>query len=735
VLLDDLHNAGASSLELLHFLMRRAAADRLLIVGTLRTDEGAEALAQIEDVAERLDLGPLTNEGVARLAELMGAPDLTERISKLSRGHPLFVVEALRAMAESADEAQATPLPDTLRTAVLSRARRTGPAVEELLRAAATLGPAFDLGTTAGLIGIPIEEAARRAERALQAHLIAEAGGGYEFANELIQEVLYQTTPGPTRIQRHRRAAALLGDNPEAVAAHAGAAEDWGLAAEAWLRAAERASLRFSNRDAERMLDQALEASRMVGDGAREAAALVARGRAREGLAEFQRAFEDHTAAVELARQAGRRDVEMHALRELGGDLLIGMGVPARDCIPYLEAGLAISEELGDRAAQVEFLNRLAVIWVNLLKFDRAYDHVGRALRIARDLGDDRSLAVALDGMKTAAAYSGDLPTLDTVAPQLESMFRGRGDLWYLQWTVLESSFSPMARGQWGRAEERLQEALALNVRTGLRSWRSSFVAHLGWLERSRGDYGRALAFGREAMSLAEEVGHTWWLAFAGAMLGWTLTEVFAFEEGVDVLERALVAAEQDGSESYLVRCLAHLALARWLRGDRDAAIEPLDRAEAIFDAVTAPPGASFLHGAHAYLAAAKVRSGLGEWERAERLAATVLKPAERMGWEEVAADATVVIGRCREGTGDRDEVEARFLSAIERAERVGLPRVAWEAHAAMSTLARRDGKKAEADHHAGKARAIARRLARTIDDEDLRRTFVRRGSARAAPR
>ena len=111
------------------------------------------------------------------------------------------------------------------------------------------------------------------------------------------------------------------------------------------------------------------------------------------------------------------------------------------------------------------------------------------------------------------------------------------------------------------------------------------------------------------------------------------------------------------------------------------------------------------------------------------------MKPAERMGWEEVAADATVVIGRCREGTGDRDEVEARFLSAIERAERVGLPRVAWEAHAAMSTLARSDGKKAEADHHAGKARAIARRLARTIADEDLRRTFVRRGSATAAPR
>src|SRR5439155_9367422 len=199
ILLDDLHNAGASSLELLHFLFRRASQDRILIVGTVRIEEGAEALGQLEGVGERLDLGPLPENAVARLAELMGAAQLSDRILKLSRGHPLFVVEALRAMVESAGEPGATPLPDSLRAAVLSRVRRTGSAVEELLRAAATLGPAFDLSITAGILGVEAEEVARRAERALRAHLVVEAGPGYEFANELIQEVLYQTTPMPTR--------------------------------------------------------------------------------------------------------------------------------------------------------------------------------------------------------------------------------------------------------------------------------------------------------------------------------------------------------------------------------------------------------------------------------------------------------------------------------------------------------------------------------------------------------
>jgi DNA-binding SARP family transcriptional activator len=733
--LDDLHNAGDSSLELLHFLMRRLSGDRLLILGTVRIEEGAEPLSQLAGVADRLDVGPLPDAAVARLAELMGVADIGDRILKLARGHPLFVVEALRAMTERGGEDESAPLPDSLRGAVLSRVHRTGSAVEELLRAAATLGPAFDLSTTAGLLGVTVEEAARRAERALHAHLVMESGSGYEFANELIQEVLYQTTPLPTRIQRHRRAAALLQDNPEAVGAHAAAAEDWALALEAWLQAGERASLRFSNRDAERMLDKALHAAKMSDDRAGEARVRVARGRAREGSDEFQRAFEDHTAAAALARETGQRDVEMRALRELGGDVGIGVGLPTRDCVPYLQAGLVIAEELGDRSAQVDFLSRLAVIWVNLLRFDLAYQHVELALDIARELGDDRTLAVALDGLKAAAAYSGDLAVLERVAAQLEAMFRRRGDLWYLQWTVFESSFPPMARGQWGRATERLQEALALNRRTGHRSWRPMFVAHLGWLERSRGEYGKAIELGREAMGLAEEIGHTWWAAFAGTMLGWTLTDLFAFDAAVEQLERAVAAAERDGSENYLVRALAHLALALWLSGLRERAVETLDRAEAIFETVTAPPGAAFLHGAHSYLAAARVRLALGDQPRAEQLATTVLGPAMETGWVEVAADALVVVGRCLEGLEDVRGAEQRFAAALQMADRVGLPRVGWEAHVALAELARRENRKDAARKHGREARAITQRLAASIDDEELRQTFLEGLSDRKARR
>ena len=78
--------------------------------------------------------------------------------------------------------------------------------------------------------------------------LLIVSGRDYEFANDLIQEVMYATTPEPTRLAYHRRAADLLTGQPESLARHAAAAGDWLRAARAWLLAAEDALRRYAAR-------------------------------------------------------------------------------------------------------------------------------------------------------------------------------------------------------------------------------------------------------------------------------------------------------------------------------------------------------------------------------------------------------------------------------------------------------------------------------------------------------
>jgi tetratricopeptide (TPR) repeat protein len=192
--------------------------------------------------------------------------------------------------------------------------------VETLLRAATVVGAAFDLEVVAGLLELPVDVCARRAGQAMAARLLVEdeAGAGYRFTNDLVREVLYRTSPRPTRVTRHRRLAAMLADRPEAAAGHAAAAGDWATAARAWMAAAAEAARAYANRDAERLLDQAVAAATEAGDPALEAAARLDRGQALVALGDYPAAFADQEQALRLATAHGLDRLEAAALEQLG---------------------------------------------------------------------------------------------------------------------------------------------------------------------------------------------------------------------------------------------------------------------------------------------------------------------------------------------------------------------------------------------------------------------------------
>jgi DNA-binding SARP family transcriptional activator len=317
VVLDDLHLAGASTVELVHFLLRWERAAPLLVLLTLRSDEGDEAVAQLGALGAVLELGPLSDRAVAELADRMGVRDRAAEVAAVTRGHTLFVVEALRALTEG--EAGRPPLPASLQSAVSARARRCGAEVDEMLRVAAVAGVSWDLDEVAGLAGVATEEIARRAERACRAGLLVDAGGRYEFANQLVRSALYETTPTPTRVMRHRRLAQMCAvGRPEAAAAHAVAAGEWELAVRSWLEAARRAATAFANREAEAMLTQALDAAALIDAPALVARVQCQRGRARLALGRYEDATADLASAQQLARAVGDAPLEAAAGEQLG---------------------------------------------------------------------------------------------------------------------------------------------------------------------------------------------------------------------------------------------------------------------------------------------------------------------------------------------------------------------------------------------------------------------------------
>jgi DNA-binding SARP family transcriptional activator/predicted ATPase len=675
LIVDDLQYAGQSTTEFIHYLGRQISGSRLLVVTTARAEYDQEIGSTLAPVATRVEVGPLSPAAVGRLAREAGQGALADSILQRTGGHTLFVVEVLRALAGGDGG-----IPESLRSAVQARVRQTGPATEMLLRAASVLGAAIDPLVLGELLQLAPAAAVERCEQALQARLLVISGRDYEFANDLIREVMYATTPEPTKLAYHRRAADLLTGRPEALARHAAAADDWPRAARAWLLAAEDAMRRYAASDAIALSTQAVDAAERGGDVEARARALILRGRAREAAGAHVTALTDLTLGAADARAAGDRRLEMLALRELGGDVPASRGLPITYYASNLEHGLRIAESLGDRATEADLLGRLAIVAANRLRLDTALDYGLRAVAAARLSADEHALAAGLDGLKIAYLSLGDVQGLAGVLAELDPLLHRLGDLFLLQWAQFESAFPFIASAEWDKASAAMETALEANRRGGYPQCAVWYTAHLGWLARLRGRDDEAMAFGRRSLSLAAELEHTWWKSAAYAMFGTTLLLGGDRAAAIEMFENGLAGAEQSGAEGYLLRCAAPLAAAT-------GSPTMLADADRLLEQAGIPADGAWLLGEEAHLFLARAWLTRDDPERARAVLAPLLALADRVPWTATLAATLAVDGLALIRLGQRQQARTQLRRAEHLARAHELPHVLQEARSSAETL------------------------------------------------
>ena len=316
------------------------------------------------------------------------------------------------------------------------------------------------------------------------------------------------------------------------------------------------------------------------------------------------------------------------------------------------------------------------MVYANQLRLDESIACANEALAIA---ADDEAVAVALDAVKLAALQLGDLALLDRTTARLLDLHRRAGEAWALHWlddwVLLERAFVPIARARWEEALAAVDEAIAANRRFCNRCAEPIFHDALAWIHRSRGDHARAIELGGDAVELAEALANAEWTAWTNATLGWTLLEAGDAARAADHLERGLAAAEATGAHAQLLRCTSLLAWAAWELGERDRAVRLADRADALVAGITAPPGRTFLLGAHAPLAVARVRLAAGAPDAAIGLLAPVLAAARDSGWVETVCSASLLQGECLAALGERAAGGAAIEDGLELARAAGL---AW---------------------------------------------------------
>jgi DNA-binding CsgD family transcriptional regulator/tetratricopeptide (TPR) repeat protein len=308
VVIEDVHWADESTLDLLSFLGRRLSRLKGLLLVSYRDDEvGADHPLRmvLGDVAtqrstRRMGLPTLSPEAVR---ELVGQSEVdAAELHRVTGGNPFYVCEIIEAGWPS--------IPPTVRDVVGARLARSTPAAREAVRVAAVIGTRIDRPLLAGVLAGPdpvIDECLA------SGFLIAE-GTGVRFRHELVRMAVAATIAPHRKTELHARLLAALEEaadaDPAVLAHHAEGAGDKEAVRRHAPEAARRSSALGAHREAAAQFERAL---RFADPDDRPALAALQEGLARE-YSLLDR--------LEEAEQALRTALTLR--RELGDHLAIG---------------------------------------------------------------------------------------------------------------------------------------------------------------------------------------------------------------------------------------------------------------------------------------------------------------------------------------------------------------------------------------------------------------------------
>ncbi len=277
LMVEDIHWADRSTLELLGFLGRNLRRGRILVLITYRSDELHRRHPLMRFLVEqernsrvgRVELDRFDRDELGeQLRGILGVdpdPDLVHQILARSGGNAFYVEELVASGWDGR-------LSETLRDVLLLRLARLSKGTQEFIRVASAGGTRVSsrlVGTVMDIDQPAIEVALREAvERHVLVSDRAPTDGRYAFRHALVREAAYDELLPEERSRLHSAfaealAADVIGQADATRAAelayHWHAAHDLPRAFAAWIRAGIAAEAIYAYADARASFEQALD--------------------------------------------------------------------------------------------------------------------------------------------------------------------------------------------------------------------------------------------------------------------------------------------------------------------------------------------------------------------------------------------------------------------------------------------------------------------------------------------
>jgi len=735
ILLEYLHWADSSTLDLLSALARRRTSGKLMIVGAYRPTEvvrSAQPLHALKrDLVARnfcveIVLGPLSKEDIAHYLaagkpETQVPDELPSLLHRHTEGNPLFMIGVLdqllrRGLVEHErgtwrlrqplDEI-AVEVPESLREMIHAQIDCLDDEDKRMLGVAAVAGMSFAPNVCAPAAEMETAtfqarcEALWRSAQFLQipdAHDSSDGDGveRYSFVHTLQREVLYERHTPARRATLHRQIAerfeqefaANLDTVTPALAQHFEKAGEWARAVKYLRRAAEISAGRGSIDGATGNLQHAvaIAAKLPAGDRAREETEIL------DNLADLYlgtfdpKAIDVLTLLREKAAAYGLIDVEAKALVDLCHPLA---WASAERALEVIEEALRLSDMQTNPLMRARTRAGCMVrrIWTRGWNTDDAAT-CRRSLAEIRRLAQPHDAAWHVLDCNFVDFFSSQYrKASDDAYESLRVLTSAPHGSTYLSYAVslkeLSVSWSLTLLGQWGAALREMNDAIALAEKNGDPYREHTLLMSRAWILLFAMDFNGALENVRPVLPAVLQ--RAPWRRFSLVIEG-------AAEAGLGNHERAmarlLLAGEEMDRRSTLGDWYWRL-VQQWALANLSLSQQDMTRA--------AEHAKAFL----------------------ESATATTERTWQALAWQ---ANARLAVQ-----LNDTPRAKTLIDRALEAINDVDAPIAAWQVHATAADIARSGGD-SSADRHQATSRNIIMKLADSLGPEyrSMREQFLK---------
>jgi predicted ATPase len=608
LVLEDLHWADYSTLDLVSALGRRREPARLLVIATYRPVEAVlsghplrsvQQDLQARGLCHELALGLLAEEAVADYlaARLPGGPPagLASLLYQRTEGHPLFLVglvdswlndEVLTPREAGWElttdlEALAGGVPASVRALIEKQLDRLGRDELRVLEGASVAGVEFAAAAAAAAV----EEDVVRAEECCEAlarrhHFLRPTGTAewpdgtvsarYRFGHELYHRVVAERVADARRGLLHQRLGERLeaahADRSDDVAAelarHFEHGRDPARAVRYFGLAADRAARHYAHREATDYLRRGLAAVERLPAADRDAAELRLRVnlglqlQVTQGFAAppARRAYER---ARELCQQSGESALLFPVLWGLWLYHKVRSDLPvARTMADEL---FALAERLGDSALTLQAHQALAVTTLCAGEFAATVEHMDRGSALydpARHythtflFGQDPGVACRAFG--AVALWLLGYP--DRALAAGREAARLSHELVQPSSQALAMYFTAMVhqlRGEPAAARACAELALAIAADQGFSFWQAGGTILRGWAVAAAGNRTEGIARMRQGIDAWQATGSVTYRPYFLALLAEVLARDDRAAESLPLLDEGLALAEQTGERLF----------------------------------------------------------------------------------------------------------------------------------------------------------------------------------------